>query len=459
LKLVAHCSESGIFQHSFGKAKANELPRKISDNPNPTTLTSFQNDIMTSTDVTVKLTGSENWKAWNERFIAKAESKNLWTRIDPDNALKGSFMEEPLEPDVGDFEKRLDAPATNTRRATATSSASSSATAATNETAETLTQSVVRADPDGRPAHVGEMTPAGKEAYDYATKTFNSRWPRYVEQRKNVSAMVEWLQKTVSANLYDTCCKSGQRLDEWYAALKTRAGTSDRENKTHATELYEAAIKPLSRKPKDMLAWLSSWEAALLQAQEAKVFGTNGSQDWWLHFSKAIRAAGYETWSQIYYISNQETIDSDKLDVRKLCNDFGEFIRREEGPTKRSTIAKGAFPTYADQTEDEEPEGHAHKKKPVHRKRGRSRSRSPDHYRSNKRRNTVDTLSRCPACGLPHPLQRCWAARPETCPAGRVLPGWKSSSTARRPRSRTRRRIPSATRRVRPEFISSKDTD
>ncbi len=69
-----------------------------------------------STD-TVKLTGPENWKAWNQRFINTAEQNRIWDLINPASATRGTFMERPVLPNVANYPKRLTSPAGNTRAA------------------------------------------------------------------------------------------------------------------------------------------------------------------------------------------------------------------------------------------------------------------------------------------------------------------------------------------------------
>ena len=133
-----------------------------------------------------------------------------------------------------------------------------------------------------------------------------------------------------------------------------------------------------------MLAWLSSWENALLRAHEAEIPGTSSSQHWWQQFEDAVKGAEYESWREACYVANQEAINNDDLTLRKLSKDFNERIRKSSDNITGS-IAKGAFPAYAKQREEEEQE---EQREPRQRERNtnshahsytlkRSRSRSP----------------------------------------------------------------------------------
>ena len=356
---------------------------------------------MTATESFVKLTGPESWKEWNLRFINMAQDNQLWELINPTSASKGDFMERPTEPRFADYPKLLDTPASSTRTSSATHSS----------TPELI-------DTEGTPRNLSEMTTAGKEQYRQDVVNFQFNWRRYETQGQRVSNVSNWIQKTVASHIYNATCKHNKKLHEWYAALKARAGTDDLEDLRRALERYNTAIKILNRKPKDMLGWLSSWETAIGEAQDANVPGTNTSRMWWLQFEAAIRNAGYESWCEAYAISNQALIEDNKLTVHKLVKDFRERLRKDDD-SKPRTITKGAFVTFAGQNSEEEdrdsqrPHGSKQRSPPPR----RYRSRSPAPRTTSKRRYTGGSTSGCPACDRQHSLEDCWAARPEIRPS------------------------------------------
>jgi hypothetical protein len=355
---------------------------------------------MTSTESIVKLTGPESWKEWNLRFINMAQDNQLWDLINPASTSKGDFMERPTEPRFADYPKLLDTPASSTRSSSATPAGSTELT-----------------DTEGTPRKLSEMTTAGKEQYRQDVANFQFNWRRYETQGQRISNVSNWVQKTVATHIYNATCKHDKQLHQWYDALKERAGTDNLEDLRRALERYNTAIRVLIRKPKDALSWLSSWETAIGEAQEAKVPGTENSQMWWLQFEAAIRGAGYESWCEAYAISNQALIDNNRLTVHKLVKDFRERIRKD-GDSKPRTITKGAFVTFAGQTSDEEErdlEPRRSRRNPTPAAPRRSKSRSPP-ARSKRRRNNDGPTSGCPACDNKHSLEECWAARPEIRP-------------------------------------------
>ncbi len=56
----------------------------------------------------VKLTGPESWKAWNERFVAEATTRDFWDLINPKSTAKGRFKTALIKPAITDYPKRLD---------------------------------------------------------------------------------------------------------------------------------------------------------------------------------------------------------------------------------------------------------------------------------------------------------------------------------------------------------------
>ena len=92
---------------------------------------------------------------------------------------------------------------------------------------------------------------------------------------------------------------------------------------------YNTAIKPLTKKPKDMPSQLATWETALLAAQEANLPGSSSLQLQQLQFETAVRSAGYESWCELYYNSNQEAINNNTLSLYKLLKDFSNCICKD----------------------------------------------------------------------------------------------------------------------------------
>ena len=128
-----------------------------------------------ATDKKIKLNGVDDWKAFDNGFIARADAAHLWNeKINPDNVDANGisqlkpFMTEPEEPDPTTYDKRI-----MPGQATPANSTRSSSTVATS--AEQL-------DPQGRPKNANEMTLESRTAYNSDYAKYVNRLARYREE-------------------------------------------------------------------------------------------------------------------------------------------------------------------------------------------------------------------------------------------------------------------------------------
>ncbi|KAL2193197.1 hypothetical protein P885DRAFT_64215 [Corynascus similis CBS 632.67] len=154
----------------------------------------------------VKLIGPENWEEWHARFVTEAIDRRLWDIINPASPSRGQYRTPPTKPNVANYEKRPDAPATNTRGNTPTSAVNS---------AHDIPE------PNIGPANAGEMTIAGREAYKIDLAEFHSEEARYREELQNITSLRSWVSKTVDASLYDATYDLEEKLHQWYTKLKS----------------------------------------------------------------------------------------------------------------------------------------------------------------------------------------------------------------------------------------------
>ncbi len=207
-------------------------------------------DTMAAANEEVKLTGPKSWKAWNERFMTEAVTRNIWDLIDPKSTRRGQFKQQPTKPDISTYPKRLDRTAAPPAQSTRGNSASS--TTASESPFSQLTEEVDRA---GKPRNTSEMTALGRDAYKTDLSEYQFEWRLFDAESQKVNRLTAWVRQTVARQLYTTACKANKTLDQWYEALKERAGTDDREELHRALNKYNAAIKPLAKKPRDMLVY------------------------------------------------------------------------------------------------------------------------------------------------------------------------------------------------------------
>ncbi|KAA8642419.1 uncharacterized protein ATNIH1004_011363 [Aspergillus tanneri] len=141
-----------------------------------------------STQNTVLLKTQENWKEWNTQFEGLARGKNLWGIITGDE-------QEILKP----------APPTD----------------------DTL------APPAGSTRSTNPTSLADRQ---FAWTVYKSLRDDYILQQTELSKLREWMQKTISPQVYEYCCDPEDSMKEWYAKLKQRVGIDDATVKKLARE-------------------------------------------------------------------------------------------------------------------------------------------------------------------------------------------------------------------------------
>lgn len=389
---------------------------------------------MSSDDITVKLTGPETWKPWNEELKKRAVNLRLWALINPDSPRRGEWMEEPTKPDITKYSKRLEAPpprppppaplvtgsASSASTQGTTQTVGRSGTPAGNSAGDLDSQASVvtpvthiihvpvptqeLTDPRGKPKTAEELTERAFKAYNLDLNEYYKVQAAYEKQHDNCYALSNWITKSVAPHYRSTSCKAEHTLDVWYEKLKIQVGTSTASQRLAALENYEAAIKPLTKTPKNPMEWINNWEKALLEAQNEGVGSATDSILWWNALAKATRGAGWGQWFDSYFLNHEDKINSGEYDTRTIVNAFSHSSHAASATKTRGTVTKGAFLTYHDHDSDAEDDG-------PRQQRGRSPPRS-----SSKRKYTGVEESGCPACGMQHPLPRCYHLFPELAP-------------------------------------------
>ena len=346
----------------------------------------------------VYLNNQDDWEDWNTQFETRVDAAGLWEKIFSDD---GDFLTMPKSPDIGNYEKKKQVAATRLTRSRATPS--------TNRALDEE-DTVPGEEPEiggVPPVHAGELTQAGRSAYNLDINMYTQKCRRYDDERKAIQGLKTWMVSSISPHLVRTACKPRQGIREWYRSLKEQVGVTNLKEQEDAREKYRLATKPIN-KPRNMLQWLDTWDKAMNLAKEKNIPEIQKSAFWFNDFVQAVKGAGWQNWCQSYKIHHKTEIEKNELSYRVVSNDFGQEIRSQVfGPTR--TIAKGAFgPTYSgDQAEAEDKVDQGKGKK------GKS-----------KRRYTGGEKSGCRACRTEHhTLEKCYYVFPERAPS------WFTGST------------------------------
>jgi hypothetical protein len=332
----------------------------------------------------ISLKGPEDWETWNTQFKSKAISTDIWRLISPDEDTE-PFAEKPSPPKIGDYDKKL-------LRETRSQSSQSTATIAQIE----------EVDHASKPRTAAEMTTAARQAFQLDWTLYQHDFKIYTAEREAIDKLRNWVLKTTSEHLFGTACDPEDTLKGWYENLKEQVGVSDSKQQRDARTLYKVANKPLTKAPRDALAWLNNWEEAVTLAKRKKVPEAEHSNIWFEDFSLAIRGFMKE-WIVSYEMLHAKEIEDGTLTFRKLANDLRKELLKgytTQTPKAGRVVAKGAFgPSFADLDDTEQPKEDEQEKK-----RGRSK----------RKMTTGESSAKCPACGFQgHTLPNCLYVFPE----------------------------------------------
>jgi hypothetical protein len=340
----------------------------------------------TQSSENVSLKGPEDWEAWNTQFESKAISTDIWRLISPDEGQEDTepFAEKPIPPKISDYDKKL-------MRETRSQSSQSNTTIAQIE----------EVDYANTPRTAAEMTTAARQAFQLDWTLYQHDFKIYTAEREAIDKLRNWVLKTASEHLIRTACNPKDTVKGWYGKLKEQVGVSATKQKRDARSLYKIANKPLTKAPRDAIAWLNSWEEAATLAKEKKVPEAQSSDIWFEDFSLTIRGFMKE-WIVSYEMLHAKEIEDGTLTFRKLANDLRKELLKGSTQTPRAgrVVAKGAFgPSFANSDDTEQPKEDEQEKK-----KGKSK----------RKMTTGESSAKCLACELSgHTLPNCLYVFPE----------------------------------------------
>ncbi|THC88009.1 hypothetical protein EYZ11_012547 [Aspergillus tanneri] len=189
-------------------------------------------------DSTIRLNTQEDWMQWQTQFEGLARGKDIWDIITGD----GEDLPKPRMPNEEDY---LPPPANSTRNASTGSHAE----------------------------------------YQLAWTIYRTKLEEYNKQKAELNKIREWIQKTVSPQVYEFCCIPSDSLNDWYDNLKKNVGVDEFRVKELAREAYQKAIK--TPKPRDINTWINNWELAMQKGIKAKIAVATSLTDWIKDFLNA----------------------------------------------------------------------------------------------------------------------------------------------------------------------------
>lgn len=232
----------------------------------------------------VILEEAEHWETWDIKFKGKAVALRLWDLINPEMPEE-PFLTQPIAPKAEHYDKKLVRQgAPRATRAQSTQSAPATTTSTTTLEREE------EVDTTSHPRNASEMTSAARSAFQVDWSVYTTSRSEFREQQESVVKLKDWVEKTTSDHLYETACDPTDSIREWYAKLAEQVGVSETQRRQLARDRYRATVsKPLNKAPKNVLAWLSSWEQAINFAKSRGVAEVQHLANWFADFTNTIK--------------------------------------------------------------------------------------------------------------------------------------------------------------------------
>lgn len=359
----------------------------------------------------VALNGQDDWETWNNDFMARAVSLNLWECIRPEN--REDLIKKPEKPGFSKFAKRIIPPLTRSSQAPS-ASVTPAPELVTNEQAQSIE----------------DLTAEARHQYSLLWSIFQHDAKQHEIQRTAVKDLKTWILKTVSGDYLRTSCPPEEELYNWYKNLKENVGVSNERLKAGVRDRYRKAIVP-SKTTKGLDRWIAQWETAMSEAITKKIGEISETSFWFDDFAMAVQEI-MPTWITMYRMMKMEDIRTGNLTFRTVGNDCRDQLRvLGKSTNKPVKIARGSFgPAFAGAEEPPADESQ------VQNERGRQISDNKAKRNVKKRkyesepsqdlRNTRLTQT-CKVCGMHHHFTRCFYAFPKTAP-----PGFKENPVTKR---------------------------
>jgi ferredoxin len=344
----------------------------------------------------VFLRSPEDWEIWETQFKTQAIDLQLWDHISHSEPL----LQRPQVPDIGRYRASVQP------RGSARGGRS-----------RTIDDDNDEGSSQGQSITYSDLSELGRNAYQIDIHLFTQRESRFKEQLKSIQTLRKWTMDTVAPHFVQVACKPEDTLNQWYNNLKRHVGISDTKGLLLAHEKYREALRPLT-KIKEWPTWLMMWEKAMLLAEEKSLPEVLTTPIWTKEFFAAMTPVANH-WVTSIKISYKAQIEQGLLTFRDLANDFREYMESNTqivNQRNNSKVAKGVFgPTYAGQdTPDQStPEDAQDRSAEVATSRRRNKGPLGKRGVQDEEASSEDS---CVACGLPHPLSRCYYVFPEKAP-------------------------------------------
>ncbi|KAG7413330.1 hypothetical protein Forpi1262_v017042 [Fusarium oxysporum f. sp. raphani] len=333
--------------------------------------------------LTATLSKPEDFLNWEHEFLLQAHRLGLQQHL----KSKTFLGDEPAIPDI------------RKRRYTKTA------------TAQRTIRSHTAESQDGAPDDIQEtangtwsisdLTDQGQKIFQQDLTFYQLQEKVFEKQKTALGTLQDWVIRTVSPSLIQTCCQSHESIYEWHRNLRARCGRTEEDETKDARNRYLTLLRTAPKTVSQAaFKWLDQWEEAMAKGRQREVPETLHNSAWaWDFFSVTTHIL--PSWTASYKISSKTLLQNRALSYRDVGNAFRNELQDAEATKGR--VARGAFSASYAGEDPQDDEGDAHiieGQYPSSKKGERKRQRS------------TEKRQECPACGLSHELAKCFYVFP-----------------------------------------------
>ncbi|KAH7465077.1 hypothetical protein FOMA001_g13637 [Fusarium oxysporum f. sp. matthiolae] len=333
--------------------------------------------------LTATLSKPEDFLNWEHEFLLQAHRLGLQQHL----KSKTFLGDEPAIPDI---RKRR-----YTKTATAQRTIRSHTAESQDGTPDDIQETV------NGTWSISDLTDQGQKIFQQDLTFYQLQEKIFEKQKNALGTLQDWVIRTVSPSLIQTCCQSHESIYEWHRNLRARCGRTEADETKDARNRYLTLLRTAPKTVSQAaFKWLDQWEEAMAKGRQREVPETLHNSAWaWDFFSVTTHIL--PSWTASYKISSKTLLQNRALSYRDVGNAFRNELQDAEATKGR--VARGAFSASYAGEDPQDDEGDARiieGQYPFSKKGERKRQRSPE-----KRQE-------CPACGLSHELAKCFYVFP-----------------------------------------------
>ncbi|KAJ0130558.1 Nitrogen assimilation transcription factor nit-4, partial [Fusarium oxysporum f. sp. albedinis] len=262
--------------------------------------------------LTATLSKPEDFLNWEHEFLLQAHRLGLQQHL----KSKTFLGDEPAIPDI----RKRRYTKTATAQRTIRSHTSESQDGAPDDIQETANGTW----------SISDLTDQGQKIFQQDLTFYQLQEKVFEKQKTALGTLQDWVIRTVSPSLIQTCCQSHESIYEWHRNLRARCGRTEEDETKDARNRYLTLLRTAPKTVSQAaFKWLDQWEEAMAKGRQREVPETLHNSAWaWDFFSVTTHIL--PSWTASYKISSKTLLQNRALSYRDVGNAFRNELQDAE---------------------------------------------------------------------------------------------------------------------------------